>query len=97
MRKIKPTDSNTTMDCPCEVSSSSKEKNRKIYPNFRMDHKYFPESKKWEVGKDYTVTLKLTMVGNSISRFNNESEFEIKGIDPEATAEESDGEDDSEE
>lgn len=94
MRKIKPTEANT-MDCPCEVSSS-KEKNKKIYPSFRMDHKYFPESKKWEVGKDYTVTLKLTMVGQSISRFNNESEFEIKGIDPEATAEEDDGEDDSE-
>jgi len=94
MRKIKPEEANKT-DSP--VSVTSENKNKKIYPMFSINHKFFPESKKWEVGKDYVVTLKMTMVGNSISRFNNESEFEIKGIDPEAEALENNKEDKKEE
>ena len=47
---------------------------KKFYPRLTLKHEYFPEAKKWEVGKEYTVTLKLKMTGISISRFSNDSE-----------------------
>lgn len=56
-------------------------KNKKFLPHFRMEHKFFPEAKKWKVGEEYTVKLKLKMTGISISKFQNESEFDIVGVD----------------
>lgn len=51
------------------------------FPRFRIDSKHLPEAKKWEVGKEYTVTLKLKMTGISISKFQNDSEYDVIGID----------------
>ena len=77
MRKIEPKVEEMT-DGPAMVKSKEP---KKIYPRLRMEHQFFPETKKWEVGKEYTVTLQLKMVGLSIARFQNDSEFEITGIE----------------
>lgn len=61
---------------PCEIGSMSDR-----FPRFRIDLKHLPEAKKWEVGKEYTVTLKLKMTGISISKFQNDSEYDVIGID----------------
>jgi len=60
---------------------SKKKESIKIYPRLRMEHQFFPEAKKWEVSEEYTVTLKLKMTGLSISKFQNDSEFDIIGVD----------------
>lgn len=72
MRKVEPKTPEGLSDKPREE--------RKIYPHFRIELKYLPEAKKWDIGKEYTVTLKLKMIGISISRYQNDAEFEIHGI-----------------
>jgi len=62
-----------------------KSEDKKFFPRFRIELIHLPEAKKWEIGKEYTVTLKLKMTGISISKFQNDSEFDIIGIDPKAT------------
>lgn len=79
MRAIEPKEEKS-MGC-CEVESP-KSKTRKYYPMFRIDLKHLPEAKKWDLSDEYTVTLKLKMVGISQSKYQNDSEFEIIGIDP---------------
>jgi len=58
-----------------------KKKSMKIFPHMRMEHQFFPEAKKMEVGKEYEVTLKLKCTGLSISKFQNDSEFDIVGVE----------------
>lgn len=55
-----------------------KNKAEKVYPKFNIGHEYVPESKKLEVGKTYKLEMKVKVVGLSISRFSNETEFEIQ-------------------
>lgn len=62
------------MDSPAKVSE------KPIYPNFRIELVHLPEAKKWEIGEEYTITLKLKMTGISISRYQNDAEFEIHAI-----------------
>ena len=65
------------------VESSGKMKKHepiKSYPRLRLEHQFFPEVKKWEVMKEYTITLKVKMTGISISKFQNDSEFDIIGF-----------------
>lgn len=62
---------------------TSKKEPKKIYPRIVMQHEFFPETKNWKVGKEYEVKLKLKMTGLSIARFQNDSEFEIHGIESE--------------
>jgi len=76
MRKIIPK-TNKEMDVP--VSSNEE---RKYYPQFRIELVHLPEAKKWDIGTEYTMTLKVKMTGISISRFQNNAEFDIIGIDP---------------
>jgi len=79
MRKIEP----KTDEMGPMVETSGKMKKHepiKTYPNLRLEHDFFPEAKKWEVLKEYTVTLKLKMTGLSISKFQNNSEFDIIGF-----------------
>ena len=66
------------------VGKSPKKESKKIFPHLRLEHRFFPETKKWGVEKEYTVTLKLKMTGLSISRFQNDSDFDIIGFDPKA-------------
>lgn len=77
MRVIKPKSHKELSDSPFESSNE-----KKIFPRFRIELVHLPEARKWEIGKEYTVTLKLKMTGISISRFQNDSEFDIIGIDP---------------
>jgi len=62
------------MDMPAKTES------KPIYPSFRIELIHLPEAKKWEIGKEYKITLKLKMTGISISRYQNDSEFEIHAI-----------------
>ena len=73
MIKIKPKESG--MDS-MPISESS-DKKAKVYPRLCLKHEFIPEVKDWEVGKEYEITLKLKMTGLSISKFQNDSEFDI--------------------
>lgn len=78
MRKIEP---KVDEMGPCGmVGTSKKHEPVKTYPRLRMEHLFFPEVKKWEVGEEYTMTLKVKMTGLSISKFQNDSEFDIVGF-----------------
>ena len=79
MRKIIPKERES-------LGCHEKRKDKKYYPMFRIDIKHMPEAKKWDLDKEYTVKLKLKMVGISQSQYQNDSEFEIIGIDPGAKA-----------
>jgi len=74
MRKIIPKTNTNMMDMPAKTES------KPIYPSFRIELIHLPEAKKWEIGKEYKITLKLKMTGISISRYQNDSEFEIHAI-----------------
>ena len=65
----------------CVEDSSGKKKEKKIYPRLTLRHEFFPETSKWEVGKEYEIKLVLKMDELSVSRFQNESGFEIHGIE----------------
>jgi len=54
---------------------------KKRFPHLRLEHEFFPIAKKWIVGEEYHVLLKLKQTGISISRFDNSSEFDIIGAD----------------
>ena len=77
LRKIQPKSDRLMMDGPAEKMAD-----KKVYPRFRIELEHLPEAKKWDIGKEYTVTMKLKMTGISISRFQNDSEFDILAIDP---------------
>ena len=79
LRKIEPKTHEAMMEGPARS-----DKDKKIFPRFRIELVHLPEAKKWEIGKEYTVKLKLKMTGISISKFQNDSEFDIIGIDPKA-------------
>ncbi len=84
MRKIEP-ESESYMESGPMVGSPKKGKEPiKTYPRLRLEHKFFPEAKKWEVGKTYKVELELKMTGLSISKFQNDSEFDIVGFGDES-------------
>lgn len=51
-----------------------------VFPHLRIELEQLPEAKKWEVGKEYTIELQLKMTGISISRFQNDVEFDIVGM-----------------
>ena len=76
MRKIVP----KTHEGLSATSPSGKEKPH--FPTFRIELIHLPEAKKWDVGSEYMVTLKLKQTDISISRFQNDAEFDIIGINP---------------
>ena len=81
---------------PSVVGLSKSKKQTKVYPRLRLEHEFFPETKKWEVGKEYMIEMRVKMTGLSISKFQNDSEFDIIGFDSEdAKEEDSEKEDDS--
>ena len=84
MRKIKPKKSEGMM------ATSKKESSQPIWPSFRIELTHLPEAKKWEIGEEYEIGLKVKMTGLSISRYQNDAEFEIKEIEPEGAEEEKD-------
>ena len=62
------------MDMPAKTEA------KPIHPSFRIELIHLPEAKKWEIGKEYKIALKLKMTGISISRYQNDAEFEIHAI-----------------
>ena len=76
MRKIEP-----KIDEMGPTESGKKREPIKVYPRLRLEHQFFPEVKKWDVEKEYTMTLKVKMIGLSISKFQNDSEFDIIGFE----------------
>lgn len=86
MRKIEPKVEQCGLDMPCNTVKE-KEEPKKIYPHLRLEHQFFPETKKWEVGKEYKIEMTVKMTGLSIARFQNDSEFDIVGFDSEDTLE----------
>ena len=75
MRKITP-----KTDEYMVSETHKKEKSKPVYPRFRIELEHLPEAKKWELGKEYEVKLKLKMTGISQSRFDNSAEFDITEI-----------------
>lgn len=88
MRKIEPKTDEIMRGSPVE-SGLKKGEPMKIYPHIRLEHQFFPETKKWEVGKEYEVCLKMKMTGLSISKYQNDSEFDIIGCEMEMKGEKS--------
>lgn len=84
MRKIKPKSNEVLESVP--TTSNTKKQNQKTYPYVRFEHEFFPEMKKWKVEKEYTISLKLKMTGISISKFQNDSEFDILEVEAESEA-----------
>ena len=81
MRKIEPEVQEYMNSGPTVGTAKKSKEPKKFYPTLRLEHKFFPEAKKWEVGKMYKVTLELKQTGLSISKFQNDSEFEIQGFE----------------
>jgi hypothetical protein len=58
-----------------------KKKGKETYQRFNVTHDFIPEAKDLEFGKSYTIIMKVKVVGLSISRFSNETEFEVHEYD----------------
>lgn len=57
------------------------DKPKKVYPRLRLEHEFFPEVKKHDVGKTYKIELEVKATGLSISRFQNDTEYDIIGYE----------------
>ena len=75
MRKIKPKTDKMMTDSPANV------KEKPNYPTIRIDLDHIPEAKKWKIGNHYKITMDVKMVGISQSKYQNDSEFEIREIE----------------
>ena len=64
-----------------EISGNKKKKSEKIYPKFEVRHEYMPDAKDLEVGDYYELKMKVKVVGLSISKYRNDTEFEIHEYD----------------
>ena len=75
MRKIKAKTDKMMTDSPAKVNE------KPYYPTFRIDLDHIPEAKKWEINNHYKITMDVKMVGISQSKYQNDSEFEIREIE----------------
>jgi len=82
MRKIKPKTEKYMTD---KVGPAKETK--PIYPTMRIDLEHLPEAKKWGLGKEYGLELKVKLVGLSQSRFDNSAEFEMHEVGTEGMEE----------
>ncbi len=75
MRDIKPKSSK-------EMFGGPMTSNEKMYPGISLGLDVLPEAKKWDVGQEYIVTLKLRQTGMHQSRHGRGSaEFDIIGVE----------------
>jgi hypothetical protein len=81
MRKIVPKQDNYSTDGPAIGMIKKAKEPVKIYPRISLQHESFPEVKKCEVGKMCKFMIEAKVVGLSISRFNNDTDFEIHGFE----------------
>jgi len=61
---------------PCCMESTKK---HEYYPNFWLDSKTLPDVKDWEIDKDYTVVLKVTMKSKSMNTRGEKKEEVFDG------------------
>jgi hypothetical protein len=73
IKKITPKKNRSMIECSEKGPSPT-------YPHLRVELEHLPEAKKWDIGKEYTIELQLKMTGISISRFQNDVEFDIVGM-----------------
>lgn len=87
MRKVEPKKDDYMLggDGPLKPAKS-----KPRYPTMRLPLDVIPEAKKWEVVKEgesggpmYEITLQVRQIGLSQGRFDQNAEFEIRGIDTE--------------
>ncbi len=81
MRKVEPKVDQYMEHGPISGSLKKGKEPEKIYPHLRLEHQFFPEVKKCEVGKKCKVILELKTTGLSISKFQNDTEFDIVGFE----------------
>ena len=81
MKKIIPRTDEYMESGPISGSPKKGKEPKKYYPTIDIKHEFIPETKDWEVEKFYNVTFRLKMIGLSVSKFRNDSEFEIHGYD----------------
>ena len=74
MRKITP---KKTKD----MIGPSKMDEKPSYPSFRMELEHLPEAKEYNVGDTCMIKMMAKIVGKSQSRFQNDVEFEVHGIE----------------
>lgn len=61
------------------IGPSTKDE-KPIYPSFRVELQHLPEAKECKPGDECEIHMKVKMTGLSISRYQNDSEFEIHEI-----------------
>lgn len=83
MRDIEP-----KKDTYAEGPSLATKQSKPRYPTMRLPLDAIPEAKKWDVvkegeskGKEYTIELRVRMIGLSQGRFDQSAEFELRGIE----------------
>ena len=81
MRKVEPKVDQYMESGPIPGRLKKGKEPEKIYPHLRLEHNFFPEAKKCEVGKKCKVMLELKTTGLSISKFQNDTEFDIVGFE----------------
>ena len=64
---------------PSIMHETAREKPKKVFPKFRLDLKHIPEAKKWKVGTDYGILLRVEQVGIINTEFDKSVEFKITG------------------
>jgi len=70
------------MESTAIIGSPKKSKNPpKIYPQVTLRHEFFPEVKDCKVGMMCKIMMEVKVTGLSISRFSNDTEFEIHGFE----------------
>ncbi|HDY66391.1 MAG TPA: hypothetical protein ENH85_01220 [Candidatus Scalindua sp.] len=72
LKKITP---ETPSDFKAEV-------NKKYYPSFSVKLKDIPEAKKWEIGKNYKLTIEVRQKGLRETEKVSEVDFEVRKIKP---------------
>ena len=72
-RIIKPKERKENLEMP----------RKEIYPRFSIGLEHLPEAKKWEIGKEYILGLKLEMTGITIEENYSNVSFEVKAIEAE--------------
>ena len=89
MRKVKP----KTDEYAIGPSLKTK-KSEPRYPTIRLDLETVPEAKDWKIGKTYRIEMEVKMTGISQSRFDNSAEFEVRAIEADDGAEDTETEED---
>jgi hypothetical protein len=60
-----------------------------VYPRIHLcEMDNFPEMEDWKVGEEYTLSMKIKMVGMNKDKYSSCGDFEIRAIETEEDADE---------